>query len=168
MDLLDRLLEHDAWTTRQLLLKCRGLPDEQLDRDFDIGHRTLRRTFFHIIRNVEVWADLMAGCPVRPDQDRSVGRTVAALELRLDHATADLARVSRSVASRAAWDEQWVDTLDVPSKRKTYGSGVAHIITHSMHHRAQLLYMLRKLGMEELPEGDVFSWEEATARSPSP
>jgi len=33
------------------------------------------------------------------------------------------------------------------------------MITHSMHHRAQLLYMLLQLGLEGLPEGDVFSWE---------
>jgi hypothetical protein len=29
-----------------------------------------------------------------------------------------------------------------------------------MHHRAQLLYMLRRLGVADLPEGDVFSWEQ--------
>ena len=51
MDLLDRLLGHDAWTTRQLLLRCRDLTDEQLDREFDIGHRTVRATLLHVIRN---------------------------------------------------------------------------------------------------------------------
>jgi len=54
MDLLDRLLGHDAWTTRQLLLCCRGLTDAELDREFDIGHRTVRATLLHIIRNDEV------------------------------------------------------------------------------------------------------------------
>jgi uncharacterized damage-inducible protein DinB len=29
-----------------------------------------------------------------------------------------------------------------------------------MHHRAQVLYLLRKLGLEGLPEGDVLSWEQ--------
>jgi len=28
-----------------------------------------------------------------------------------------------------------------------------------MHHRAQLLYMLRKLGVRDLIEGDMLSWE---------
>jgi uncharacterized damage-inducible protein DinB len=36
---------------------------------------------------------------------------------------------------------------------------IAHVITHSMHHRAQLIFMLRELGVEDLPEGDVLSWE---------
>ena len=65
MDLLDRLLGHDAWTTRQLLLRCRELTDEQLDRRFDIGDRSLRETFVHIIENMEDWTDRMA---MRPDR----------------------------------------------------------------------------------------------------
>ena len=38
---------------------------------------------------------------------------------------------------------------------KTYGGAIAHVITHSMHHRAHLLYMLRQPGLTALPEGDV-------------
>jgi uncharacterized damage-inducible protein DinB len=52
VDLLDRLVEHDAWTTRQLLDRCRALADDQLDRRFDIGHRTVRATLQHIIVNM--------------------------------------------------------------------------------------------------------------------
>jgi len=163
MDLLDRLLEHDAWTTRQLLLCCRNLTDEQLDREFDIGQRTVRATLLHIIRNVEVWSDLMSGQPVRADQGvRLQGRSVAVLITRLDHATADLKRIARAVDQRGGWDELWVDRLDSPPVEKTYGGGIAHVITHSMHHRAQLLYMLHRLGVEGLPEGDVLSWEQQT------
>ena len=61
MDLLDRLLGHDAWTTRQLLDICSGLTDEQLDRRFDIGHGSVRATLDHVISNMEVWGDLMRG-----------------------------------------------------------------------------------------------------------
>ena len=155
MDLLDRLLGHDAWTTRQLLLLAQRLSDEQLDRDFDLGHRTLRATFDHLIRNMEVWTDLMAGVAVRP----AGGGSVEALIDRLDRAAADLARVARNVRDRGGWDERFVDVLDHPPREKSFGGGIAHLITHSMHHRAQLLYMLRRLGVARLPEGDVFSWE---------
>ncbi len=155
MDLLDRLLGHDTWTTRQLLLLCRGLTDEQLDREFDIAHRTVRATFVHLIYNVEAWSDLMAGQPMRANQ----GRSVSELIVRLDRAANDLAKVSKAVAQRDGWDERWVDPLESPPVERTYGGSIAHVITHSMHHRAQLLHMLRRLGVEGLPEGDVFSWE---------
>ncbi len=161
MDLLDRLLGHDAWTTRQLLLRCESLTDEQLDREFDIGHKTVRATFHHIIVNVEVWSGLMAGDFTRSEQRlRSQTRSVSALIVRLNRAATELAKVARTVAQRGGWDEVWVDTLDNPPVEKTYGGGIVHVITHSMHHRAQLLYMLRQLGVEKLPEGDALSWEQ--------
>jgi uncharacterized damage-inducible protein DinB len=46
-----------------------------------------------------------------------------------------------------------------PENNAHFGASIAHIITHSMHHRAQILNMLRKLGVSKIPEGDVFSWE---------
>lgn len=161
MDLLDRLLGHDAWTTRLLLLRCRDLTDAQLDREFDIAHRTVRATLVHIIRNIEVWSDVMCGSPVREDAGKqSEGRSVPGMIARLDRAAADLAALARGVARRGGWDERWLDTHDDPPVEKTYGGAIAHVITHSMHHRAQLLYMLRRLGLEDLPEGDVLSWEQ--------
>jgi uncharacterized damage-inducible protein DinB len=155
MDLLDRLVGHDAWTTEKLLLLCQGLTDEQLDREFDIAHRTVRATFEHIIGNVEAWSDLMAGRPIRVDQ----GRSISELIHRLHSAANDLAEVSKAVANRDGWDENWTDPSENPPVERTYGGSIAHVITHSMHHRAQLLYMLRRLGVEGLPEGDVLSWE---------
>ena len=63
MDLLDRLLGHDTWTTRQILLRCREVESE-LHRPFDVGHETLHATLVYMIGNVRVWTDLMRGAPV--------------------------------------------------------------------------------------------------------
>lgn len=158
MDLLDRLLAHDVWTTRRLLELCRDLGDDTLDREFDVGHRSLRATFDHVVHNVEVWSALMTGEPIEPEADRSVDGLLA----RLDVASRRLARVARDVRDRRAWDERWVDHLDDPPREKPYGTAIAHVLTHSMHHRDQLLYLMRLSGARDLPEGDVFSWERAT------
>lgn len=156
MDLLDRLLAHDVWTTRTLLLRCQNLTDEQLDRDFDIAHRTVRKTFVHMVANLEIWTDLMNGKPTREAR----GRSIPELTERLDRAAADLSTVARGVAERNAWDERFVDVLDNPPREKSFGGAIAHVVTHNMHHRAQLLYMMRRLGVHELPEGDVLTWEQ--------
>jgi uncharacterized damage-inducible protein DinB len=158
MDLLDRLIGHDVWTTRQLLDICRGLSDEELDRPIDIGPKSVRVTLRHIIYNIEAWSDLMAGRPMRKNPPLEEA-TIAALTERLDVAGAEFARIARGVADRGAWDEKWPDRRGDPPKELTYGGTIAHVITHSMHHRAQLLYMLRVLGVGDRPEGDVLSWE---------
>jgi uncharacterized damage-inducible protein DinB len=159
MDLLDRLLGHDAWTTRQLIKHCCELSDEQLDRQFEIGHRSVRATLHHIIFNMEAWSALMSGValpgPTSSDDDRSMSHFSSRLALAADR----LAQVATAIAARGAWDERWLDVFDDPPAEKTCGGAIAHVITHSMHHRAQLLYMLRQLGVKDLPEGDVLSWE---------
>ncbi len=155
MNLLDRLLGHDAWTTRQLLAIAARLSEEQLDREFDIGHRSLRATFNHIIHNMEVWSSLMAAEGIRRQDDRTIPGMIG----RLAVAEIRLSRIARRIAAENAWDETWTDILDSPPQAKTYGTAIAHVLTHSMHHRAQVLYMLRHSGVHSLPEGDVFSWE---------
>nr|WP_271891413.1 DinB family protein [Planctomicrobium sp.] len=156
--MLDRLLGHDGWTTRQLLEICESLAGEQLDREFDIGHRTLRGTLDHIISNMEIWAALMADQEVPSNHDQ----TLTGMIDRLAVAETRLKLVARKVADTNMWDELWTDHLDDPPRQKSFGTAIAHVITHSMHHRAQVLYMLRLSGVESLPEGDVFSWETAT------
>jgi RimJ/RimL family protein N-acetyltransferase len=51
-----------------------------------------------------------------------------------------------------------VDILD-----RLLGHAIAHLVTHSMHHRAQVLNIMRHLGVTDLIEGDVLGWEAAHA-----
>ena len=55
--LFDRLLGLDRFTTERVLALCRDLPDADLDRDFDIGNRTIRRAVDHLLAAMEL-------CPV--------------------------------------------------------------------------------------------------------
>lgn len=126
MDLLDRLLRHDAWTTRQLLDICATLNDAQLDQEFDIGHRTLRATLEHIIHNMEVWTSLM----MQEEIQRQSNSTIPGMMKRLTAAEARLAKLARNIAAEDAWDELWTDQLDDPPRDKAYGTSIAHIITH--------------------------------------
>ena len=50
---------------------------------------------------------------------------------------------------------------DTPPRRKSFVGTLLHVATHGMHHRAQLLYMLRCAGVPDLPEGDALSAPQA-------
>ena len=162
MDLLDRLLGHDSWTTRRLLDLAGTLSDRQLDQEFDIGHRTVRRTFEHIIWNIECWTDLMKGNEVRSRP--ASNQSFALLKERHEIASSELFQFAREAVDRHRLDETFLDTLDDPPKEKSLGGVIVHLATHGMHHRAQLLVMMRRLGVEGLPEGDALSWELSLPR----
>ena len=169
MDILDRLLGHDAWTTRQVLLLCQGLSDEQLDRDFDIGHRTLRATWIHLIGNIRVWTDLMAERPMpRTDKEPAWTASPATLLAAWEEAMADFTHLAHTLAADGHLDDSYTDILDNPPKRKSLGGTIAHLLTHDMHHRGEILHILQRLGVPDLPEGDVLGWEEAMRQQASP
>jgi uncharacterized damage-inducible protein DinB len=158
MDLLDRLLEHDCWTTGQILAICCTLSPEQLQTQFDVGNHTLGATLRHMIANIQVWTDLMHSRPVEAD---SIVDTMAVNELAVLFPTLylEFAATARRLRDDGRLDDFYLDTLDDPPQSKSFGGTIAHVITHNMHHRAELLHMLGLLGVSNLPEGDVLSWE---------
>lgn len=155
MNLLDRLLGHDTWSTRQLLLACRSLSDELLDREFEIDGRSIRETFVHMIDNMEVWTALMWERPVT----RQSGDSIDALLDRLSRSSRDFAHIAREVARAERYDDCFIDVLDDPPVPKTFGGAIGHLITHNMHHRAHIMLMMENVGIKEHIEGDLLGWE---------
>jgi uncharacterized damage-inducible protein DinB len=159
MDLLDRLLGHDAWTTRLLLERCAELDEAQLDREFDVDGRSVRAVLRHMIGNVEVWTSLMRGETTA--EHRPGGVSLTDLVRRHDAVSQAFAALALQVRDDRRLNELWVDAIDNPPRQKSYATAILHVVSHNMHHRAQLLLMLGWLGLRDLPEGDLFSWESA-------
>ncbi len=156
MELLDRLLGHDVWTTRQLLRQCASLTDAELDRRFDVDNRTLRECFLHIIEAMEYWTAGLADRlePLAPtDADAP---SVTEMLTRLGNVGQAFATIARAITHEGREDEM---LAVVSTDFLTRGGTIAHLLTHSMHHRAQAMYMMEQLGLRDHIEGDVLSWE---------
>ncbi len=149
------LLDFDAWANEQLFDACAGLSDDELDRVFEIGLGSLRKTMTHTLGAMRGWTDvLLEADPVRPRLEHDPARTID--DLRALHA--EIAPEFRS----ACMDGSHGDVLTPERNGKTYhftrGGIMIHVLTHSMHHRAQCLNMLRHLGVDPLPESSVMQW----------
>ena len=153
MDLLDRLLEHDRWATAQLQELSRGLTNAQLDEPFDIGHRTLRATFEHMIINVDFWTGLMTGQPV---DGQPVDRSLAGLSDHHERAYATLATLARQLRDEQRLDDTFIDHYDA---RKSFGGTILHVVLHNAEHRTEALHILERLGLPEVPEVDPGLWD---------
>lgn len=158
MDLLDRMLGHDRWTTDHLMEMALSLSDEQLDREMDIGHRTLRKTFDHMLLATEFWSGLMNGEPVPWEPRRA---SVAEMRERHQRSYVAFEAVARDVAASGRLDETFIDHYDYP---QSYGATVLHVIDHNVQHRGEVLHFLQRLGIENIPEGDPQEWEHMTGR----
>jgi uncharacterized damage-inducible protein DinB len=153
MDLLDRLLDHDYWATAQLLDLSRNLTDAQLDQQFDIGHRTLRGTFEHIIINIAFWSALMTDQPVDEQQD---DRSLAALIEGHERSYATFASLARQFRDEQRLDETFIDHYDA---RKSFGGTILHVVLHNAEHRTEALHILERLQVPNVPEVDHGLWD---------
>ena len=156
MDLLDRLLEHDRWATDQLLVVSSGLTDAQLDQEFDVGHRTLRETFQHLIFNIEAWTDVIEGQPVQVERGDPA---IAALRERHNGAYDEFAALARRVRDEGQMEELFADHF---GERMRYGGAIVHVVLHNAEHRTDALHILSRLGLPEVPEVDHGLWDHVS------
>jgi uncharacterized damage-inducible protein DinB len=159
MDLLDLLLDHDRWATKTLLEASGGLTKAQWDQEFDIGHRTVRETFGHMVFNVPFWTAFLVGEPIeggwsadhQPDD-----RSLAALGDHHERSHAAFAAVARRVRDEGRLGETFADHYGV---RKSAGGTILMVVEHNAGHRTEVLHILERLGVPDLPEVDLGVWD---------
>lgn len=179
------LVASDAWGTRLLLRHCRPLNREQFHRRFEMGLGSLHDTFTHIVSVTRRWTDRLAGRPTRPMLHPPAAdphmpgepkdRTIDELVELVDDAERDLLAV---LSDDPAWLASIV-TLEWPGPApgdpvKVYSFSraavIVHLTTHGYHHRAQVLNMIRHLGVpgvsDALPEPSTADWQAATESPP--
>lgn len=156
-DPTDIQLTHNEWATERLLDACERLTPDQFHQAFDIGIGTLHATIVHMIGAMWVWTDTLGRRTPRPWIDEAPRRSVAELRELHRAAAADLASAARA----GPMDEPL--TRERLGQTYTYARAViiAHVSTHGMHHRAQCLNMLRRLGVSPLPPSSVVEWSRA-------
>lgn len=162
MDLLDRMLGHDRWATTQLLELCDSLTDEQLEREFDIGHRNLRTTLVHMIFVIDLWTGLMEGRSV--NRDRSTQDYDGSItSLKEDHARfhTNFSSFARKVHDENRLDEVFIDHFDV---RESMGATILQVLHHNAEHRSEIRHMLERLGVPDMWDYDPQEWEHFTGR----
>lgn len=156
MDLIERLLGHGRWFAERFLEAALPLSDEQLDREFDIGHRTFRRTAAHMVNVIDgETARLRGVSPAeRLPEDASIADTLAAFRVAYD-AFEDAVR-EVVAAGNAKLNTTYLDNYGIP---QSYGGTVLFVITQNVVRISELRHFLVRLGVEDLLEGDVQEWE---------
>ncbi len=160
MDLLDRMLEHDRWITARLLGACLDLSDEQLDQTFDIGRRSIRETFEHmIIDALEYWTACVSGMPF--DRERDGTSPIAALIERHERSYEAFEHLARQMRDEKRLNDRLIDRYGIAHE---IGATIIQVPLHNHQHRSEILHMLKRLGATNLPEGDPQEWEHSCRR----
>lgn len=156
MELIERLLGHGRWFTITFLQAALPLSDEQLDREFDIGHRTFRKTAVHQVNVIAAETARLRGVPPaeRLPETASIPDTLEAFKIAYDTFEGSV----REIVA-AGGDKQistYTDNYGIP---QSYGGTVLFVITQNVVRLSELRHFLVRLGVENLLEGDVQEWE---------
>ncbi len=151
--LVQRMHAHKRWANRRLLEAVEELPEKDRHRTFGIGHGSAWASIVHLWATDAVWLETIAG-----REDAPVARVDA---------------VGSAEALEALWDvadQRWVDLLaslddedlSRPVWRTSSSTGgrrrgmplhdvLIHVCTHAQYTGAQLVNILRRLRVAELP-----------------
>jgi uncharacterized damage-inducible protein DinB len=151
------LFRYSDWANGRLLEAAGPIDHAALDRPFDMGPGSLRRTLLHLWAGESVWVQRWQGRTETPWPDEAERVEVGAIRERLaevyrvrDGFVGGLsdADLRRAVCYRDSKGGRFTASL---------GDMMTQMIVHSIHHRAQAVNMLRRLEAGA-PELDYMMW----------
>lgn len=165
--LIRRLHQHRSWANQKLLAACESLSDADLRRPFCIGQGSIWMSLLHMYASEYAWLEALLGNvdPVVPGDlpgklpGNQEGEGGVASFPDLENTWADLSN---------RWDS-YLDSLTPESlgemiQKKSTSSGVGrvhstsradvllHVCTHAQYTTAQVVNMLRQVGVSFLPD----------------
>jgi uncharacterized damage-inducible protein DinB len=138
---------YSDWAQARVLGLAESVGDEQLDRPFEMGLGTLRRTLVHLMDAEAWWLGNWTDGPNATFPQPDVTASVQSIQRRF----ADVAgRRNEMLSSMVDADLQRVITAQpVAGTFRSFpiGQTMLQLCCHGTHHRAQAVNMLRQLGV---------------------
>jgi uncharacterized damage-inducible protein DinB len=167
ISLLQRLHQHRAWTNANLLAAAAELSDEKLHAQFEIGQGSIWKSLVHLHGAEFVWLETLLGneqavlpgdLPDKiPGNQQGEGRIAGLDELRQKWTALE----ARWGAYLAALTPESLDEVVYRARKSAgkadrfaarRGDALLHICTHGQYTTAQIMNMLRRCGVEKLPD----------------
>lgn len=163
--LIRRLHQHRNWVNNALLAAAKELTAEQLQQQFEIGQGSAWRTLTHLFGAEYVWLEALQGNenPVAPGD---VPGKLPGNQDGEDPITSLAGLCSRWKDLETRWDA-YLESLSTESlsedvykissssgkRSATQRSDILlHVCTHAQYTTAQLMNMLRHLGVKQFPD----------------
>lgn len=169
VELLQRLHQHRAWVNGNLLTAAATLSDEQLWSAFPIGQGSVWKSLLHLYAAEYVWLETLLGnegflvpgdLPGKiPGNQQGEGGIAGLNDLRQKWAALEQRWIGYLASLTPPALEEVVNRKSSSGQRfGTRRSDVLlHVCTHAHYTAAQVVNMLRHVGVEKLPDTMLIS-----------
>lgn len=156
MDVLVKMLEHDAWLIGEMLERAPSLDSEQLDQPIHLSVEgldddpSLRGLLTHLVWQKEMWIAAVEGRQAPDGSPAPIG------ELRERHGRAApvFLDITRRALQEGRADETFIDMTCDPPHSFTYAGMIAHVLNFAAYRRMLALGALASAGITDLGAGD--------------
>lgn len=152
---LERYMNYGDWANQRVLHLMGEVPTEALDREFEMGMGTLRKTMLHILDAEHWWYRNWTEGPsefARMPESTSLPEMLQAYD--------DMVNRRREWLSRQP-EEHWMNVTAGAFRGTPFhfrmGETLVQLCGHGTHHRAQAINMLRQVGAAIAPL-DLVVW----------
>jgi uncharacterized damage-inducible protein DinB len=170
VEILRRLHQHRGWVNENLVVVAAGLKEEDLRREFAIGQGSVWKSLVHLFAAEYVWLEALLGnedpllqgdLPGKiPGNQLGEGKIASLDELRQKWNELQtrwmqyLAELQPEVLDDLVFKIVMSTRQRIATKRSDI---LLHVCTHAQYTTAQVVNMLRQIGVEKLPETMLIS-----------
>lgn len=168
IELIKRLHHHRAWVNTNLLTTAATLSDEQLQLAFQIGQGSVWKSLVHLYAAEHVWLEALLGNEAFVVPGDLPGKVPG--NQQGEGGVTDLADLRQKwSALEQRWNGYLANLTTEALEDLVYRKGsmgrfgtrrsdvLLHVCTHAHYTAAQVVNMLRQVGMEKLPDTMLIS-----------
>ncbi len=143
---LSELMAHNDWARDKVCELAQPLPNAALDKTFEIGPGTLRKTLHHLWAAERIWLDRWRQKPSPKLAEMDPQQSIDSIWQSLRDTAHERDEFLTSLG--AGGEQRRIAYANLKGERFEFPLGdlMLHVYTHGVHHRAQASNMLRTLG----------------------
>lgn len=157
LDSLYDFLRYNDWANDCLLQASVAFSDAQLDQPFDVGPGSLRRILTHIWAGEQTWLQRWRGRAETPWPNETEKVSIAEFAQRFASVRTERTAFIGALSNASLSDEITYRDSKGSLFRATLSDMLMQGIIHSMHHRAQSVNLIRRIG-GAIVELDYMYW----------
>ncbi|MDV6032915.1 MAG: DUF664 domain-containing protein [Phycisphaera sp. RhM] len=159
--LIERLFQYQDWANNEILSFCDTVEVAALDRDFQMGCGSIRKSLLHLMNADRWWVENWNGRQ-RPFPQSAPDTPLVAIRKAWAKVAKQRNEFLAGVDSTAAMEVVTIEP-DGPPTAFRVGESALHLALHGTHHRAQVINMLRRSG-GRIRNLDMLYWPALSSR----
>jgi uncharacterized damage-inducible protein DinB len=141
------LFAFNAWASNRIFEALEAMPETDVFKDMKTSHGSIHNTMVHLVGAERIWLSRWMGDPSAAALRAGDVPTLRAVRDTWNTVGMDTAKFVAGLSDRKLSERFEMNTMKGEVLSQVYWHAMLHVIDHSTYHRAQVIAMMRQLGV---------------------